>query len=86
MASRILGIREKRYKLVLDFATSTEQMFDLKNDIDELCPLGIEEQKPARKRLLQCAYRHLAESTQSRDPGRRLTAQLRDLQLELAHS
>lgn len=86
MAPRIIGIREKRYKLVLDFATSTEHMFDLKNDIGELCPLGIDEQKPARKRLLQRAYRHLAESTQSRDPGQRLSAQLRDLQLELAHS
>jgi arylsulfatase A-like enzyme len=85
IAPRILGIREKRYKLVLDFATSTEQMFDLKNDVAELYPLGIDEQKPTRKRLLQRAYKHLAESTQSRDPGQRLTAQLRDLQLELAH-
>jgi hypothetical protein len=86
MGPRILGIREQRYKLVLDFATSTEHMFDLENDVAELYPLAPDEQKPTRKRLLQCAYKHLAESTQSRDPGQRLTAQLRDLQLEFAHS
>jgi arylsulfatase A-like enzyme len=86
LGRRLLGIREKRYKLVLDFASSAEQMFDLRDDPAELHPLGIDKEKPVRKRLLQVARRHLAESTQSLDPEQRLSAQLRDLQLELAHS
>jgi arylsulfatase A-like enzyme len=86
LGPRILGIREQRYKLVLDFATSAEEMFDLQNDPKEIHPLAAHEQKAARKRLIQRAYKHLVESTQSRDPQHRLDAQLQDIQLELAHS
>jgi arylsulfatase A-like enzyme len=83
---RMLGIRESRYKLVLDFGASTDQIFDLESDRVELHPLSGGEPAPIRRRLLQRARRHLAESTQSRDPEQRLTAQLQDIQLELARS
>jgi arylsulfatase A-like enzyme len=86
LGPRILGIREQRYKLVLDFAGSAEEMFDLQNDPEEVNPLAAHEQEPVRRRLLQRAYRHLVESTQSRDPQHRLDAQLQGIQLELAHS
>jgi arylsulfatase A-like enzyme len=86
LGPRILGIRERRYKLVFDLSTSTEQIFDLHDDAAEFYPLAAHEQKPVRQRLLARAYKHLVESTQSRDPQHRLDAQLRDIQLELAHS
>jgi arylsulfatase A-like enzyme len=86
MGSRVLAIREARYKLVLDFSSLKEDLFDLHSDPGELHPLAPQEQKPARQRLLERARRHLVESVQSRDATHRLDARLRDLQLEWAHS
>jgi arylsulfatase A-like enzyme len=86
LAPRILVVREKQYKLVINFAAATEQMYDLRHDQAELHPLAKDEQKPVRARLLRRAAKHLAESSQSRDPEHCLNARLRDLQLELAHS
>jgi arylsulfatase A-like enzyme len=86
LGSRILAIREARYKLVLDFGSSKDQLFDLETDPRELFPLPPDAERPIRRRLLERARQHLAESIQSRDSGHRLDARLRDLQLELAHS
>jgi arylsulfatase A-like enzyme len=86
LGARTLGVREARYKLVLDFSSSTEKLFDLQADPGELRSLGQNEQKPVRKRLLERARRHVVESVQSRDAEHRLDARLRDLQLEWAHS
>jgi arylsulfatase A-like enzyme len=86
LGARVLAIREARYKLVLDFGSSTEYLYDLEMDRGELRPLGLNELKPVRKRLLERGRRHLMESVQSRDAGHRLDARLGDLQLEWAHS
>jgi arylsulfatase A-like enzyme len=86
MGARVLAIREARYKLVLDFSSSKEELFDLQADPGEFHPLAAAEQKPARQRLLEGARRHLVESVQSRDATHRLDARLHDLQLEWAHS
>jgi arylsulfatase A-like enzyme len=86
LGARVLAIREARYKLMMDFQSSTESLFDLESDPAELHPLAPNEQKPVRKRLLERARQHLVESVQSRDAGYRLDARLRDLQLEWAHS
>jgi arylsulfatase A-like enzyme len=86
LGARVLAVREARYKLELDFRSSTEKLFDLQTDSAEMRPLDENEQKPVRKRLLERARRHVAESVQSRDAGHRLAARLRDLQLEWAHS
>jgi arylsulfatase A-like enzyme len=86
LGARVLAIREARYKLVMNFQSSTESMFDLESDRAELHPLAPNELKPVRKRLLERARQHLVESVQSRDAGCRLDARLRDLQLEWAHS
>jgi arylsulfatase A-like enzyme len=86
LGARILVVREARYKLVLDFGSSTEDLYDLELDRDELHPLGPSELKAVRKRLLERSRRHLMESVQSRDAGHRLDARLGDLQLEWAHS
>jgi arylsulfatase A-like enzyme len=86
LGARILAIREARYKMVLDFSSSTEELFDLEIDPAELHPLPPNEQKSVRKQLLTRARQHVVESVQSRDAEHRLDARLRDLQLEWAHS
>jgi arylsulfatase A-like enzyme len=86
MGARVLGVRGGRYKLEFDFSSSTESLFDLQTDPGEVHPLDSNEQKPVRKLFLERARRHLVESVQSRDEGRRLDARLRELQLEWAHS
>ena len=86
LGARILDVREDRYKLAVDFGSSSEQLFDLSRDPRELHPLPPNEEKPVRRRLLQRARQHLADSLLSRNSSRRLTAQLRDLQLEWANS
>jgi arylsulfatase A-like enzyme len=86
LGPRVLAIREARYKLVMNFHSSTESMFDLESDPAELHSLAPNEQKEIRKRLLKRARQHVVESVQSRDEGYRLDARLRDLQLEWAHS
>ncbi len=86
LGARILAIREARYKLVLDFSSSKEQLFDLDADPAESRPLPSNAAKPARRRLLERGRQHLADSLQSRDPGRRLSARMRDIRLEWANS
>ncbi len=82
LQERVLAVREARYKMVLDFKSSGEQLFDLQADPCELRPLPLNEQKPARKRLLERARQHLSDSFRSRTDERRMAAQLRDLRLE----
>jgi len=85
LGARILGVREGRYKLVIDFGNSSEAFFDLESDPAELRPLPPDAEKPVRRRLLERARHHLASSLQSRDPDARLAARLRDLRLEWAN-
>jgi arylsulfatase A-like enzyme len=86
LGARILAVREARYKLVLDLGSSSETLFDLDADPRELHPLPPDAEKPTRRRLLEVARQHIADSLQSRDPHLRLSARLRNLQLEWAHS
>jgi len=86
LGARVLAIREADYKLVVDFASSQENLFDLKNDPGELHPLRPEVEKPVRRRMLKRASEHMAQSVESRSPARRLDAQLRDLRLEWSDS
>jgi arylsulfatase A-like enzyme len=82
LGSRILCVREERYKLVLDFMSGNEALFDLAADPKELRALSLGVEKPVRRRMLDAARRHVASSLQSRDEGARLAACLRDLRLE----
>ena len=85
MAARILSLRQKQYKLVINFFSGTEELFDLQSDPNERRPLGDATAKPVRRRLLQSARKHLVESCQSRDLDQRNAARVRDLRLEWAH-
>jgi len=81
IGSRVLAIREGRYKLVLDFGSHGESLFDLEIDSCERHPLPRDAERAVRRRLLDQARHHIEDSLQSRDPDARLRARLRDLQL-----
>jgi arylsulfatase A-like enzyme len=85
LGTRVLAIRDERYKLVLDFGSSSERLFDLEADPAELRPLPLGAEKPVRRRLLEEGRQHLADSLKSRNADERLGARLRDIQLEWAH-
>lgn len=86
LGARLLVVREARFKLVLDFANSSCELFDLQADPGERCPLPLDAEKPIRRRLLEKARRHVSESGQDRDLDHVLAARLRDLQLECSES
>jgi arylsulfatase A-like enzyme len=86
LLARVLAVREKRYKMVFDFNSVTEQLFDLEADAGELRPLPPDAEKAVRKRLLDRARQHLSDSSRSRDDDYRLAARLRDLRLEVSCS
>ena len=82
----MLAIRESRFKLVLNFSSPQEQLFDLECDPGELHPLPQGRQKGVQRRLLEIARNHLRESVHSRNWKLRMAARLRDVRLEWAHS
>jgi arylsulfatase A-like enzyme len=82
MQSRVLVIREARYKMVFDFKAATEQLYDRDADPGELHPLPLDAEKAVRRRLLDRARNHLSDSLRSRDSDHRLAARVRDLRLE----
>ena len=84
MGSRILAVREARFKLVIDFDPATEKFYDLDADPGEQSPLS-EVPKPVQRRLLEVARDHLRRSRQ-RDERMRVRARLREVQLEWARS
>ena len=59
--ARLLAIREARYKLIFDFQHGSDQLFDLQTDPGESNPLPNDTAKPVRRRLLECAHRHIAQ-------------------------
>jgi len=86
MGSRILAVRESRYKLVLSFDPVAESLYDLDADPSEQSPLPVTAEKIVRRRLLEVARQHLHQSSHQRDERMRLQALLRDIQLEWARS
>ena len=82
LGSRLLAVRDKRYKLVLDLHSSVDRLFDLETDPGELRPLAVETEKPVRRRLMELARKHIAESSASRDLGHRSALVLRNIFLE----
>jgi arylsulfatase A-like enzyme len=81
---RLLAVREARFKMVLNFNSSVEELYDLDADPRELHPLPMEAEKVARRRLLERARLHLADTLCSRNTEKRLYARLRGLRLEWA--
>jgi arylsulfatase A-like enzyme len=82
MGSRVLAVREARFKLILHFHPVAEHLYDLDADPREQKPLPPTAEEAVRRRLLEAARGHLQRSVAERDPGARLQARLRDLRLE----
>ncbi len=86
LGSRVLAVREARFKLILQFEPPYDRVYDLEADPGEHAPLPASAQKAARRRLLEIARDHLRRSSEGRDQRMVLRARLRDLQLEWARS
>lgn len=86
LGSRILSVRESRFKLTLQFDPPAEHLYDLEADPGEHAPLAPSAHKPVRRRLLEIAREHLQRSFTKRDLEARLRARLRDLRLEWTRS
>jgi arylsulfatase A-like enzyme len=85
LGPRILAVRNGSHKLVIDFSSGTDQLFDVDADPSEKCPIPAGSSNDVRRELLELAHRHVVESHKSRDFDRRQAMQLHDLRLEWAH-
>lgn len=83
---RILAVRRGPHKLVVDFSSGEDQLFDLESDPAETRPLPLDAAKPVRRALLESARKHIAESQKSRDFEKRISTQLRELRIDWASS
>jgi arylsulfatase A-like enzyme len=81
--ARLLALREARYKLLLNFDTQTDYLFDLHTDPRERAPLPNSEGKPERRRLLEFALEHLRRSASRQSSPAYLGARLREIQPNL---
>ena len=83
-ASRLLGVRDARFKLVIRTEPgAVEEVYDLEADPGETHPAAAELAIETRKRLLRAAREHLEKTISARDPMLRLQARLRDLRCEI---
>ena len=83
-ASRLLGVRDKNFKLVMRIEPgAVEQIYNLEADPGERHPVAHRQAIEARKRLLRAACEHMAKTVSARDPGLRLQARLRALRGEV---
>jgi arylsulfatase A-like enzyme len=85
-ATRLLAVRESRYKLVLNFDVHTDNLFDLAADPGEQNPLPNAAKKPERRRLLESALAHLKRSASQRSSQPYLRARMRDIATNLISS
>jgi arylsulfatase A-like enzyme len=79
---RILAVRARNFKLVIDFGTMSEELFDLAADPAESRALPEDAEPLVRRRLLESAKQHLTESRRPESAESRLYSQLRNLSQE----
>lgn len=82
LGSRVLVVRDARYKLILDFDPPSDLLFDLQTDPQEQTSLPQSEAKSVRHRLLNAARVHLNRANSEDRTQDRLRLRLRDLQLK----
>jgi arylsulfatase A-like enzyme len=83
LGGRLLAIREARYKLVLNFDTNSEHLFDLESDPGERAPLPGATAKPERRRLLETALTHLRRAGARQNSESYVRVRLREIGLDL---
>jgi arylsulfatase A-like enzyme len=86
LGRRVLSIREKRFKLILNLEAREEWLYDLEADPGEQAPLNATVQKTVRRRLLEIAREHLRNPAHSQHDKQRLRTRVRDLRLEWERS
>ncbi len=79
--ARLLAVREARYKLLLNFDTRAQLLFDLEADPREQAPLPDAAAKPERRRFLEAALAHLRSATTRQPSEAYLRARLREIDL-----
>jgi arylsulfatase A-like enzyme len=83
-ASRLLGVRDARFKLVMRLEPGAiEDVYDLEADPAEMRPSTDGPALESRKRMLQAAREHMEKTVSTRDPVMRLRARLRDFRCEI---
>ncbi|MGH9515492.1 MAG: sulfatase-like hydrolase/transferase, partial [Terriglobales bacterium] len=82
LSSRLLSIRQGEYKLVMNFATGSDQLFELGSDPGEVSPLPAGMASDVRRQLLECAKKHITESLKSRHLDLRFAARVRELRAQ----
>jgi arylsulfatase A-like enzyme len=78
-APRLMSVRKGRYKLIVNFASGKDELFDLDDDPKELKPLPLGRAPDARRELLEMAKQHIEKSRKARDYELRFSAQAREL-------
>jgi arylsulfatase A-like enzyme len=84
--ARLLAVREARYKLVLNFESADECLFDLKSDPAEQTPLPRQSAKPERRRLLEIARAHVEHSSISHNSKFSLWTRAHEIGLNLINT
>jgi arylsulfatase A-like enzyme len=82
MGPRVLSVRESRYKLVLHFDPSAEDLYDLEADPREQIAVPAGEHNHIRRRLLEIAREHLRDTVEHSASLTRLQTRLRDLRIK----
>jgi len=80
MRPRQMAIRDREYKLIVNFGERTDRLYDLRNDAEERSPLPAGASVRERARLLEVARAHLEKTRQNRNADFALRARIRDLQ------
>ncbi|MGA7217812.1 MAG: sulfatase-like hydrolase/transferase, partial [Candidatus Sulfotelmatobacter sp.] len=83
--ARLVAVREERYKLILDFDSGCDHLFDLEADPKEQHPVPSSAGKPHRARLLEVARAHLKRSSAQKDSAASLRARLREVGTDIAN-
>ena len=82
--SRLLGVRDTRFKLVMRMEPgAVEEVYDLEADPGEAHSAADGLDIETRKRLLQAARDHMEKTVSARNSVMRLQARLRDLRCEI---
>ena len=86
MNGRVLAVQDRRYKLVLDYESKQEELFDLESDPRELHAIPPQSGVSARARLLGWALQHLNRPGRGFKKELAIRARLREIGLEWKNS
>lgn len=86
LGRRMVAVRDRRCKLVFDFGSVQEQLFDLERDPGEQHPLPDGAERPLRARWLKRVQEHIVGSQADINSPSRVRARIREMELECGPS